>query len=50
MSEKKGLYYSINAKRERIKSGSGEKMTRPGGKGRPTDKNFKDALKTVKKK
>jgi hypothetical protein len=25
-------------------------MTGPGGKGRPTDKNFKDALKTVKKK
>jgi hypothetical protein len=50
MPTKKGLYANIHAKRERIKAGSGEKMTGPGGKGRPTDKNFKDALKTVKKK
>jgi hypothetical protein len=46
--EKKGLYANIHAKRERIKRGSGERMRRPGSKGAPTEKDFKDASKTVK--
>lgn len=38
-----GLWANIHAKRERIKSGSGEKMRKPGSKGAPT----KDALKSA---
>ena len=30
----------------RIKAGSGEKMRKPGQKGRPTAKHFKEAKKT----
>lgn len=44
----KGLYANIHAKRERIKRGSGERMRRPGSKGAPTERDFKDAAKTVK--
>ena len=40
------LYRNIHAKRKRIKAGSGEKMRKPGQKGRPTAKNFKAAKKT----
>jgi hypothetical protein len=47
---KNGLYSNINAKRERIKAGSGEKMRAPGSKGAPTAKQFKQAAKTAKKK
>ena len=47
---KRGLYANIHAKRARIKAGSGEKMRSPGAKGAPTDKNFKRAAKTAKKK
>ena len=47
---KKGLYANINAKRERIEAGSGEKMRKPGTKGAPTAKAFKKAAKTAKKK
>jgi len=47
---KRGLYANIHAKRERIKSGSGEKMKRPGSKGAPTSKAFKQSAKTAKKK
>ena len=47
---KKGLYANIHAKRKRIKSGSGEKMRKPGSKGAPTSKNFKDAAKTAKRR
>lgn len=43
-----GLYSNIHAKRERIKDGSGEKMRKPGQKGAPTAKNFKEAAKTAK--
>jgi hypothetical protein len=43
-----GLYDNINAKRERIAAGSGEKMRRPGSKGAPTDAAFKRAAKTAK--
>jgi len=46
---KKGLYANIAAKRERIKAGSGEKMRKPGAKGAPTAKAFKQAAKTAKK-
>jgi hypothetical protein len=45
---KKGLYANIHAKRERIKKGSGERMRQPGSEGAPTEKDFKDASKTVK--
>jgi len=48
--EKKGLYANINAKRERIKAGSGERMRKPGEKGAPTAKDFKQSAKTAKKK
>lgn len=47
---KPGLYANINAKRERIAKGSGEKMRKPGTKGAPTADQFKAAAKTAKKK
>jgi len=50
MPKKRGLYANIQAKRKRIAAGSGEKMRKPGSKGAPTAKNFKDAAKTAKKK
>lgn len=46
---KQGLYANINAKRKRIAAGSGEKMRKPGSKGAPSAKDFKDAAKTAKK-
>jgi hypothetical protein len=46
---KAGLYANIHAKRERIKEGSGEKMRKPGSKGAPTAKAFKQSAKTAKK-
>ena len=45
----KGLYYNIMAKRARIKSGSGERMRKPGAKGAPTAKAFRESAKTAKK-
>ena len=45
-----GLYANIHAKRKRIKAGSGEKMRKPGTKGAPTNKAFKQAAKTAKKR
>jgi|TARA_R100001443_G_scaffold87745_1_gene94306 hypothetical protein len=47
---RKGLYENIHAKRKRIKAGSGEKMRKPGQKGRPTTKAFKQSAKTAKKR
>ena len=47
---KPGLYASINAKKDRIAAGSGEKMRPPGAKGAPTAKAFKDSAKTAKPK
>jgi len=47
---KRGLYANIHAKRKRIKAGSGEKMRKPGSKGAPTDKAFKQSAKTAKKR
>jgi hypothetical protein len=41
----KGLYANIHAKRKR-----GEKMRKKGAKGAPTDKAFRQAKKTAKKK
>jgi hypothetical protein len=46
---KQGLYANIHAKRKRIEAGSGEKMRKPGSKGAPSAKDFKDAAKTAKK-
>lgn len=50
MAKRPGLYANIAAKRRRIKAGSGEKMRKPGSKGAPTAKNFRQAAKTAKKK
>lgn len=47
---KPGLYANINAKRERIKEGSGEKMRKPGAEGAPTAKAFKRSAKTARPK
>lgn len=47
---KRGLYANIHAKRKRIKAGSGEKMRKPGSKGAPTAKAFKQSSKTAKKR
>jgi hypothetical protein len=47
---KQGLYANINAKRKRIKAGSGEKMNKVGSKNAPTAKDFKESAKTAKKK
>ena len=49
MAKKPGLYANINAKRKRIAAGSDEKMRKPGTKGAPTAKAFKDSAKTRKK-
>ena len=46
---KQGLYANIHAKRKRIAAGSNEKMRKPGEKGAPTAKAFKQAKKTAKK-
>ena len=49
MATKPGLYANIAAKAARIKAGSGEKMRKPGAKGAPTAKQFKESAKTAKK-
>tara|TARA_R100001198_G_C5033767_1_gene98060 strand:- start:12 stop:209 length:198 start_codon:yes stop_codon:yes gene_type:complete len=49
-SSKQGLYANIHAKRKRIKAGSGEKMRKPGSKGAPTAKAFRESAKTAKKR
>jgi hypothetical protein len=45
-----GLYAAVHAKRKRIAEGSGEKMRKPGTKGAPTAKAFRESAKTAKKK
>jgi hypothetical protein len=50
VASKPGLYANIHAKRKRIEEGSGEKMRKPGSKGAPTDKAFRESAKTAKKK
>ena len=49
MPKKPGLYANINAKRDRIESGSHERMSHKGEEGRPTAAAFKKAAKTAKK-
>ena len=49
MPSKRGLYANIQAKRKRIKAGSGETMRKAGEKGAPSAKDFKKAAKTAKK-
>ena len=48
--KKPGLYANIHAKRKRIKAGSGEKIRKPGQKGRPTAKAFKQSAKTARRR
>ena len=50
MAKRPGLYANIHAKKKRIKAGSGEKMRKKGAKGAPTNKQFKRAAKTAKKR
>ena len=50
MAKKPGLYANINAKKKRIAAGSGEKMRKPGSKGAPTAKAFRQSAKTTKKR
>ena len=45
MKRKKGLYENIHERRK-----SGKKMLKPGQKGAPTDKAFKAAAKTARKR
>jgi len=47
---KRGLYANIHRKRARIAAGSKEKMRKPGTKGAPTARAFKQSAKTAKKK
>jgi hypothetical protein len=47
---KPGLYANIAAKRKRIAAGSDEKMRKPGTKGAPTAKAFRQSAKTAKGK
>ena len=49
MATKPGLYENIHRKQARIAAGSGEKMRKPGSKGAPTDKAFRESAKTAKK-
>lgn len=46
---KQGLYANIHAKRQRIKAGSGERMRKPGSKGAPTAKAFRQSKKTARR-
>ena len=48
MAKKPGLYANINAKKKRIAAGSGEKMRKPGAKGAPTAKAFRQSAKTAR--
>lgn len=45
-----GLYANINAKRERIRKGSGERMRKPGSAGAPTAEAFRKSKRTAKKR
>ncbi len=49
MAKKPGLYANIHAKRKRIAAGSKEKMRKPGSKGAPSAKAFRDSEKTAKR-
>ncbi len=45
MAKKKGLWYNIQKKRERIAAGSGERMRKPGESGAPTAKALRESAK-----
>ena len=47
---KQGLYANVNAKKARIKAGSGEKMNKVGSKKAPSAQDFKRSAKTAKKR
>jgi hypothetical protein len=47
---KPGLYANINAKQDRIKAGSKEKMNPVGSKAAPSAKDFKKSAETAKKR
>lgn len=54
MAKRPGLYANIHAKRKRIKrqkkaGKTPERMRKPGSKGAPTAKAFRDSAKTAKK-
>ena len=49
VTKKMGLYANIHGQRERIETGSKEKMNRKNSKNAPTNKAFKDSKKTAKK-
>jgi hypothetical protein len=46
---RQGLYANINAKRKRIREGSGERMRKVGSKGAPTTKAFKQSKRTARR-
>lgn len=48
-AKKPGLYANIQAKQERIASGSGEHMNKPGTKDAPSAEDFNKAAKKEKK-
>jgi len=50
MAKRPGLYANIHAKKKRIAAGSGERMRKPGAKGAPTAKAFRQSKKTAKKR
>ena len=50
MATKPGLYANINAKQDRIKAGSGEKMNKVGSKAAPSKQDCINSAKTAKKK
>ena len=45
---KPGLYANINAKKQRIADGSGERMRKSGAPGAPTQQDFRQSAKTAK--
>jgi hypothetical protein len=47
---KQGLYSNINAKQDRIKAGSKERMNPVGSKAAPSKADFKKSAKTAKNK
>ena len=47
---KKGLWYNIHMKQQRIAAGSGEKMRKPNSAGAPTNAAIKASQKTSKNK
>lgn len=48
-AKKPGLWANVHAKQERIASGSGEHMNKPGSKDAPSSDDFRKAARTEKK-